>query len=244
MADRVAARGKEMGTRFVSLRFVATVLLIAVALLVSRDAFGEGFCKWTDENGVVHYAEKCPENSEAERVEIQPPPSEESLREARRRSEALQSALEAGAQARQEQASDRTSARSAQADRRESRRERCINAMVDLHNLLEGEAVYFDEEGRIHDQFSIHSSSYTGERTYIDDAGHEALIADRRQTAREDCDPSREELIERIKMLAQRSDSQVCRNVYQRFLKDGPFGRSESIEELRSTEQTVLEICN
>lgn len=33
-----------------------------LALLTPGDTFGEDYCKWTDENGVVHFAEKCPEN--------------------------------------------------------------------------------------------------------------------------------------------------------------------------------------
>ena len=195
-------------------------------------------------HGVVHYAEKCPENNASERVEIQPPPSEESIREARQRSEALQSLLEAGAQAREEKEDVRAAAQAAQDGQKESRRERCIKAMVDLHNLLEGEAVYFDDEGRIHDQFSIHSSSYTGERTYIGDTEHKALIEARQQVVQVDCDPSRDAVIERIRILAQRSDSQMCRDIHERFLENRRFDRSEDMEELQAFEKTVLDICN
>ena len=59
---------------------VGTVL----ALLASESTSGEDYCKWTDENGVVHFAEKCPENvesatiaTESERTESQIKAAEE-----------------------------------------------------------------------------------------------------------------------------------------------------------------------
>jgi hypothetical protein len=118
------------------------------------------------------------------------------------------------------------------------------HALVDLHNLREGEAVYFDERGKLHDQFSIHSSSYSGKRTYISDAEHKALIEAKQRIVLSDCVQSRDEIIARIKMLAARSDSQTCKNLYKRVLKDKRYDRSADIEELQSIERTVLETCN
>ena len=42
-----------------------------------------GICKWVDENGVTHYAERCPEQVEAREVEIAPPPPAQQLEESR-----------------------------------------------------------------------------------------------------------------------------------------------------------------
>lgn len=49
------------------------VLIGAVAVLVLTSARAQ-ICKWVDENGVVHYAQTCPEGVEAEHVEISKPP--------------------------------------------------------------------------------------------------------------------------------------------------------------------------
>ena len=57
--------------------FVTLTAVIAIAMLPCKVSLGGGYCKWTDENGVVHYAEKCPEKTLTEQVEIQPPPSEQ-----------------------------------------------------------------------------------------------------------------------------------------------------------------------
>ncbi|MFC1775747.1 DUF4124 domain-containing protein [Pseudomonadota bacterium] len=215
---------------------------IATGLLACEVALGD-FCKWTDENGVVHYAEECPENTQTEQVEIQPSLSREDIQEAQRRSEALLSNLETRRQESAEKMEKQTT-RSTQADHKEGKRERCVDAMVDLHNLQEGEAIYFDAGGKLHDQFSIHSSTYSGERTYISDSEHKALIEAKQRIVQTDCVQSQDAIIARIKMLAARSDSQMCKNLYERVLIDKRFDRSADIAEVQSIEKTVLEVCN
>lgn len=224
-------------------RFAINFLAIATALLASQATLGVDYCKWTDENGVVHYTETCPENIETQRVEIRPPPSEESIIEAQRRSDALLSATESRGEDKTRKLEKET-AEVMQGDGKEGARKRCVDAMVDLHNLLEGEAVYFDERGQLHDQFSVHSSSYSGKRTYIGDAEHKALIEAKQKIVHSDCVQSRDEIIARVKMLAARSDSQTCKNLYEQVLKEKRFDRSTEVEELQSIEKTVLEVCN
>lgn len=46
---------------------------VVLALLVCPTGHA-AMCKWTDENGTVHYAEECPEGLANERVEIQAAP--------------------------------------------------------------------------------------------------------------------------------------------------------------------------
>ncbi len=48
-----------------------------------------GICKWVDDDGVTHYAERCPDDVDAREVEIQPPPSEEQMDKAREPSAVL-----------------------------------------------------------------------------------------------------------------------------------------------------------
>jgi hypothetical protein len=215
---------------------------MTTGLLACESALSD-YCKWTDENGVVHYAEKCPENIETEQVEIKPPPSQGLVQDAQKRSEALQSNLKKSRQERTAELEGETSMPT-QESLEPGKRQRCVDAMVDLHNLQEGEAVYFDDSGKLHDQFSVHSSTYSGNRTYISDLEHKALIEAKQKIVLTDCIQSRDETISRIKMLAARSDSQVCKNLYERVLKEKRFDRSADIAELLLIEKTVLEVCN
>ena len=215
---------------------------IATMLLACEAALGD-YCKWTDENGVVHYAEECPESAATERVEIEPTPSQNLVQEAQRRSEALGSSLEKSRKERAEEL-ERQTGRPAKADLERGKHDRCVDAMVDLHNLQEGEAMYFDESGKLHDQFSIHSSTYSGERTYLGDSEHKALIQAKQEIVLTGCVQSRDEIIARIEMLAERSDSQMCKNLHEQVLTDKKYDRSVNIAELQSIERTVLEVCN
>ena len=217
---------------------------MTIALIHCGSVQGSSYCKWTDENGVVHYAEKCPDQAGTAKVDIQAPPSQDRIQEAQERADTLLSGVEARKRKSEKEAAEREAARSSGADVKKGRSERCLDAMVDLHNLREGEAMYFDENGELHDQFSIHSASYSGERTYLGDAEHKALIEARQRTVQIDCDQSREEIIKRIRALAARSDSSTCRQMYERVLKEKRFDRSTALEELQSIEATVLDVCN
>jgi hypothetical protein len=46
-------------------------------------------CKWVDEEGVTHYARECPELVDGKEIEIDAPPSEQQLEDAKKRAEAL-----------------------------------------------------------------------------------------------------------------------------------------------------------
>ncbi|MDH3903893.1 MAG: DUF4124 domain-containing protein [Xanthomonadales bacterium] len=61
-------------------------LTCCVAIVAVTDVANGEMCKWVDENGTIHYAEKCPEAVDSVKVEIQPPPSQAQMAEAERRS--------------------------------------------------------------------------------------------------------------------------------------------------------------
>jgi len=58
--------------KHVLLASLAVVFIAAVAVLVLTNARAQ-MCKWVDENGVVHYAQSCPEGVETEQVKISKP---------------------------------------------------------------------------------------------------------------------------------------------------------------------------
>ena len=46
--------------RTISQKFITTPLIVVLLLITAMAASGDEFCKWTDEDGVVHYDENCP----------------------------------------------------------------------------------------------------------------------------------------------------------------------------------------
>lgn len=63
--------------------------LFGIFFLLTCGILWADICKWVDDRGVTHYAERCPEEVDSEPVEIQPPPTEAQQEAARQRSEAL-----------------------------------------------------------------------------------------------------------------------------------------------------------
>ena len=48
--------------RTIPQKFVTIPLIIVLTLIASMAASGGEYCKWTDESGVVHFDENCPDN--------------------------------------------------------------------------------------------------------------------------------------------------------------------------------------
>ena len=53
------------------------------------------YCTWTDDRGTVHYAETCPENEEARRLQLEEPPSDQARADAQARSDDMQARRDA-----------------------------------------------------------------------------------------------------------------------------------------------------
>ena len=73
----------------IHVNFSYSLAPLFLACLLTASSAPADICKWVDENGVTHYAEKCPEGIEAEAVDIPPPPAEADIEAARARSESL-----------------------------------------------------------------------------------------------------------------------------------------------------------
>jgi len=167
------------------MRFIQGLCLISLAITWSISP--ADMCKWVDENGVVHYAETCPEGIEGASVKTQPGPSPAEVAAAQERSQAMQQQRAAARESDQ-------AAQQARADQAQSRQGREELAAVCEHSFREVDLlkfdmpVYRDSGGRLHHQESLHHHFYDGPRSYIDDEDRAAeLAALEAQIARE-CD--------------------------------------------------------
>jgi hypothetical protein len=67
-----------LSLRVAGQKFITIPLMVVLTLMAASAANGGEYCKWTDESGVVHYDEQCPDNvtsaivaTEGERTESQ-----------------------------------------------------------------------------------------------------------------------------------------------------------------------------
>jgi hypothetical protein len=71
-----------------------TLALVAILVLVTPGStFGDEYCKWTDENGAVHYGEKCPDNVISTIVVAEDKRTESQIRAAEELAKSVQSGL-------------------------------------------------------------------------------------------------------------------------------------------------------
>lgn len=75
--------------RVTAKKFVTVPVTVMLTLVAIVPAFGDEFCKWTDENGVVHYAEKCPNNIKSAIVATQDERTESQIRLAEEHTKSL-----------------------------------------------------------------------------------------------------------------------------------------------------------
>jgi len=73
------------------LKFVTISLMVVLTLIAAIAASGGEYCKWTDESGVVHYDEKCPDNGTSAIVATEGERTESQIRAAEEHSKSLAS---------------------------------------------------------------------------------------------------------------------------------------------------------
>lgn len=165
-------------------------LLILLFLFFFSSPVYCGIYKWVDADGVTHYSEESPKNVPTREVEIEPPPSLDSVDEARARLEQLRQQNEARQRRdaeRKQQAAANTE-RVVQAERRKAAD--CVTASKQLRVLEQQLPVYRDEEGVYHTQSSRHSASYEGKRDYLEDPERLQEIARLREQVETRCESS------------------------------------------------------
>ena len=152
-------------------------LLLVILLIGFVVTNISGICKWVDENGVVHYAETCPEDVNTSDVQIHKPPSQEQVEATTRRSEKIREDTQARSERREQEKEQQVMERQVREDTREIMTDKCAEARWNLTILHKQLPVYIDEENLFHFNRSLHDSWYTGRRTYLDDPQRQAEIA-------------------------------------------------------------------
>ena len=177
-----------------------TFMLILFLLVIPWSAQGE-MCRWVDENGTVHYAEKCPEGVKGSGVRIDPGPTADQVRAAQEISRQHEQGRRDRDVAEPEPASSAQDSVSV---------EICIDATLAEDTLERPLPVYFDESGELHHGRSSHSQTYQGERRYLDDAERQAELTRVRQLISQHCGESKSDIIAQSEELKARIKVKLC----------------------------------
>ncbi len=203
------------------------LLIVALIIALAFVATLAQVYKWVDEEGVVHYGDSPPQNTESEEIHVEGG-------KARKADESVSKLLKQAEESAKQRAGakqEKTAAAEAQAEKRQERQNRCNFARKQLISLQQQLPVYKDEEGtfRTVSRYDV----YAGQREYLDDKAREIEIArvQREITALcEHPDDRQEQLVSgRERMMSKRCEAAL---VYL-----------ESVErpEARSPRQTIEE---
>lgn len=167
------------------MRFLVRIFFLFVFSLASQDS--AGICKWVDEDGVTHYAEKCPEEVDGQNVEVDSGPSDAEAELARQRSEQMRNRRAERKQAELAEKDVREEERAAVVTNEAVNEEFCMEASLNLYKLNQDSPVYFDENQRLQFGKSQYSGSYQGERRYIEEEEREQLTTQWRDFVDQKC---------------------------------------------------------
>ena len=167
---------------------------VVVILLLPFALEGSEIYKWVDENGVVHYTDKPPENQSTSEVEIKEPPSEAEMKEA----DAIYRDAIEQAQSRQtstqESSSPVLSGQKKRATQMTPDRIKCFEAYLAIRDLEKRGDVYEDEAGKIHHWQSFHSFWYESYRKRLTDREKREYVDKFEKQMKQVCDLPRREI--------------------------------------------------
>ena len=84
----------DIGLRFAAQKFLTIPLMVVLTLMAAVAASGDDYCKWTDESGVVHFDEKCPDDVTSTIVTTEDERTESQIRAAEERSKSLSESVQ------------------------------------------------------------------------------------------------------------------------------------------------------
>ena len=132
-------------------------------------------CKWVDEHGTVHYAEKCPEAADGESIQMEQGPSPEAIEAAQQRA-AEQAARKAGQRQERFDATEAEAGAKQAAELTGLQKDLCRHALRDSTILKQQLPVYADASGVYHLRRSLHFWYYEGRRVWLEDDQRQAEL--------------------------------------------------------------------
>lgn len=157
---------------------IKSVCFLALLGSLGLSAMAAELYKWVDENGVVHYSQTPPQNSQTSEVEVQEQYPEAALP----RGESVYSDVIEQQKKRRELEQQREAEDALNRDAREqeaaSDTQDCARAIHSLDTLRQQCPVFYDGAGFLRAACPRHGYLYyEGERTYVEDAERQELIA-------------------------------------------------------------------
>jgi len=146
------------------------------AALVASAAAADMY-KWVDRNGTVHFGDNCPEGAECILVRTDPPPSQEEVEAAIRRSEEILRQRQAKSQKTAQERQQALAAIGQQRSEAEATTNACETAFAAREILAIDLPVYRDDAGVLHHHDSLHHHLYEGERHYLDTSERATQLA-------------------------------------------------------------------
>lgn len=192
-------------------------LVLLAILLITITPESAGICKWVDEDGVVHYAERCPEDSGSAEVRIEAPPSQEQIDITMERAQRLRSEVQARHAQIDQDKDQQTPEKQSLESTRDVMIRNCAEARWSLEVLRKQLPVYYDNENQLHYKRSLHDYWYEGQRTYLDDQQREAEILDQTSIEQQTCTGSEADIRERIRIYMEKREREVCRHLQHKL---------------------------
>ena len=218
-------------------------LALLVLLLIAMASEAAGICKWTDENGVVHYAETCPEDSHSTLVPIEPPPSQQQIDATAETAEKLRSEISARhAQADREKDQEALQKRELEETSGANNRS-CAEAWWNLGILQEQLPVYYDEDHQLHFNQSLHDYWYAGPRTYLDDQQRAAEILNYTMVTAQTCTGSEADSRGRARLYMEKIDGEICLDLRNKLENMKKLSTGIPSDEMRELEETIASRC-
>ncbi len=212
--------------------------LVVLFLLLSFAGPGVAeFCKWVDENGVVHYAETCPEDVDSTEIETQAPPSQAQVEEAKRRLEQLQDERQARREVEMQEAEQKAAEEQQLRAGKSAQTELCYEARTNLQILGTQRPIYFDEVGKIRLQSLYDSDTYEGKRTYIDDDDRQINFERWNQIALDNCESD-------IELYENQSKPSECQFWMAELARREKPSRRTPSSEIEVVQKKILKWCH
>jgi hypothetical protein len=222
-----------------------TLPLIALIWLVVLPITGvTQICKWVDEHGVTHYAERCPEAVAGTEIEMAAQPSPAEVAAAIRQSEQMLAERQARKALRQQDQAARDEETHARDEVADTNQQRCIEARWSLETLRRQVPVYRDDAGQLHFARSLHDLWYEGERTYLDDDQRPAEIAHYEHVEVQTCSERESDIRERIRAYMKKHDEEICGHLRRTLSGMQQASTGLPSKEMRELEETIETRCD